>query len=65
MRVEEVVYAGRCQLRLNYAGRSYPLGALLSDGQRESWVRELRGLVRVERAKASTDAAPQPRANSI
>jgi hypothetical protein len=48
MRVEEVMHAGRRQLRLNYAGRSYPIGALLSDDQRASWVRELRALVRVE-----------------
>ena len=48
VRVEEVMHAGRCELRLNYAGRSYPMGALLSDDQRSSWVRELRALVRVE-----------------
>jgi uncharacterized membrane protein len=49
MRIEQVVEGGRCRLRLRYAGRSYPLGALLSDDQRASWAKELSALVCVER----------------
>jgi uncharacterized membrane protein len=52
MRIEQIVEGRRCRLRLRYAGHSYPLGALLSDDQRASWVQELRALVKVERGSA-------------
>lgn len=48
VRVEQMIDGRHCRLQLNYAGRSYPMGALLSDDQRASWARELCTLVRVE-----------------
>lgn len=65
VRVEEEMRMGRRQLRLNYAGQSYAMGALLSDDQRADWVRELRALVRVESVDASGKAGATGRTDGI
>jgi len=65
VRVEEVLYAGSRQLRLNHAGRSYTMGTLLSDAERASWARELRTLVRVESVDARGNPGGRGRTDSI